>query len=227
MLIDRAKRAIEAAWKAAHANPAMVNVAVICTFAGFLLGAAVTGGSIPGSAAGGTPSTATQPISAGLFALLGALIGGGVSILTARMQGHQSARTQITASLMLKRAEIHQQGFALWSGFIDASYNHDDAIKLAEEARSWWIKNCVYLSENAREKFLQSCSAMVNYTDFLNIIRENDKSNIAHILERNHQLIIYTGQALIEGAGGSIASELLESLIRDRAEFLVRYQKSS
>ena len=94
--------------------------------------------------------------SSSLIGLLGVITGA----LIVEFSRHTSARDERTHQLRLaaldRRLQAHQEAFALWRGLL--ADMHDparigDAVRKCED---WWNNNCLYLSPDARQAFVQA-----------------------------------------------------------------------
>ena len=62
-------------------------------------------------------------------------------------------RHQLSLAALERRLEAHQQAYALWRKLSTAAHDKEEMDHLATKCEDWWVKNCLYLSIEARQAF--------------------------------------------------------------------------
>src|SRR5207247_2225035 len=87
------------------------------------------------------------------------------------------AQHQLRLAAADRRLEAHQEAFTLWAKLV--SHTHQDSISaVVAECQEWWLKNCVYLSLEAREAFSEAYFAAHMHSGLL-----QDRSNPRAVAE--------------------------------------------
>ena len=78
-------------------------------------------------------------------------------------------RHQLSLAALDRRLQVHQEAYALWRKFSTAAHDKNDMDCLATECEDWWLKNCLYLSTEAREAFFVAWQAASHHKEFVDI----------------------------------------------------------
>jgi hypothetical protein len=170
---------------------------------------AFLGGSVAGAIMG-LFAGASREWTGGLIGLLGVVLGGVIAWATNFALERERRKSQIAMATWAERVRAHQEALARWSQVRDAALeeNPDKRLDTISEARDWWIHNCLYMSEEARDGFSRACTAANGHQDLL---RASPKEARAEYEKRIDSL----PRVLIKGAAGHIPDEVLRELWSD------------
>ena len=84
---------------------------------------------------------------------------------------HAQYKNQLRLAALDRRLEVHQQAYALLQELQDArgkSTQNSGVVSreignVIVKCWQWWSSNCLYLEENAREKFFMACCSVLRY----------------------------------------------------------------
>lgn len=104
------------------------------------------------------------------------------------------AHTQMSLAAVESRLAAHQQAFALWRKLLK-NIHDESARDVVKECEAWWNDNCLYLSPDARQGFLEAFWGVNDHPALL-----KDRSNPTAATE-NFNRIIRVGEKIT----GSVA----------------------
>jgi hypothetical protein len=110
------------------------------------------------------------------------------SLLLEELRGRQ----QLRMAAIEKRLEVHQHAFTLWRQLLRKAHS-DDVGQIVIECQSWWERNCLYLSPQAREAFNRAYFAAQAHRSF------TQSHTNAKLVEDNWALIMRAGEAIVSG----------------------------
>lgn len=106
-------------------------------------------------------------------------------------------KNQLRLAALDRRLEAHQQAYGLWRKVI-RTVHHEDAAQTVFECQEWWDKNCLYLSEEARDAFQRSYSAAFHHTSYT---RANPRDAAAlKLINDNWETIQRAGEVIVKAA---------------------------
>lgn len=92
---------------------------------------------------------------------------------------------------MDKRLQAHQEAYTLWWHLVGDATNQEKVDKRVADCQDWWVKNNLYLTEEAEEAFFQSYFAAKLHPLFL-----SDSGEPREKVEENFQKIRRAGEVL-------------------------------
>lgn len=98
------------------------------------------------------------------------------------------ARHQLRLAAVDRRLQAHQEAFTLWRR-LRSSIHTENVDSVVLECQDWWNKNCLYLSAEAREAFLDAYFAAGNH---------------AALVQSRDRVAVNENFAKITGAGTTI-----------------------
>jgi hypothetical protein len=147
--------------------------------------------------------------------LVGVLVGATISAAAASMVALEARRVQLAAPIWSRRLEVHQEAFSLWHQCWSVVHEQDRQKKYQtlKKAEDWWLANCLYLSDNARNFFKEMIMSIHMHSEFLEMERGKPKEEgWAKRVNDNWDLIVATGQTIIRGSGSHISDDVIERL---------------
>jgi hypothetical protein len=176
--------------------------------AGILLGA------VPGALFGATKETAVASIG-----LIGVALGGIIAAATNFITGRATRRAQVATATWPKRLEAHQIGFELWWRVVHSAFKDEkERGEVIIEAQTWWTKNCLYLSDQARREFTVMLSLANSHRELVRMYRGTGDPDGVKLIRQNWETIRGVGATLARGAGGHLSDDLLKDLTSDVGE---------
>ncbi len=177
----------------------------------------VVSGSLVIGALAGLPAGATREWTGALIGLLGVVLGGAIAGVTSFALERDRRRSQIALATWVERVRAHQEALSRWPRIRDTAHEEDAEKRkqTVSEAQNWWLNNCLYMSEDAREGFLIAYSAADNHQVFLNSLQKQDNEAVREILARNWERILSLPRILIECAGCHVTDQMLREIQRD------------
>jgi hypothetical protein len=86
----------------------------------------------------------------------------------------------------------------------------NEVLKRAED---WWFNNCLYLSESARSSFKRMAMSVHMHSEILEMGRGKPKEEgWGKQVNDNWELIVSTGQTIIEASGNHITDDVMRGL---------------
>jgi len=89
-------------------------------------------------------------------------------------------------SAITERLEVHQQAFEIWYKISLSIHDDDSRVKNTNEARDFWVKNCLYLTPKCRDAFNELINLYDNYNTLWLIWRE---ASLEDKKDKNNELI--------------------------------------
>ncbi|MCB0851728.1 MAG: hypothetical protein KDD63_05880, partial [Bacteroidetes bacterium] len=108
-----------------------------------------------------------------------------------------------------KRLEKTQEAFTLWSKVKSNVHNQDELHNAIIEGQNWWWKNCLYLSEEARDAFWESLRKASNHKTLLQIFRDESTEDNRKQMNENWQRLHEAGRTIALSVGLPSTSEQL------------------
>lgn len=111
---------------------------------------------------------------------------------------HMRYRNQLRLAALDRRLQAHQEAYALLlelRGTIHTSGLGDVVGKCQE----WWDKNCLYLEEDARKKFLLAYRSASNHPELLKQPRLSSPDETVEALKQNWKGIEDALEAIVKG----------------------------
>ncbi len=102
------------------------------------------------------------------------------------------AHTQLSLAAVESRLAAHQQAFALWRKLL-RNIHEESAHDVVKECEAWWNDNCLYLSPEARQGFLEAFWGVYDHAALL-----KDRSNPTAATE-NFDRIMRVGEKITGG----------------------------
>jgi hypothetical protein len=176
-----------------------------------------------GLGVGGTIVAAVtwKDMPAASLGLVGVLVGAAISSAVALIVALEARRVQVGAATWSKRLQAHQEAFSLWHQCWGVVYEQDESEKkeVLGKAQEWWLDNCLYLSEDARNSFRRMIMAVNMHSEILEMGRGRPRSEgWSNKVERSWEMIEATGQIIVRGSGSSIADDVIERLAPPRPD---------
>ena len=144
--------------------------------------------------------------------IIGVLVGAVISGAFASIIALEARRIQLAATTWSRRLEVHQEAFFLWHQCWSVVHENDQKKRddTVNKAREWWLNNCLYLSEEARDRFVLMMSSvqMYNIRFKTRIGSEEGKKEIME----DWDLIRKTGQIIIKGSYSHISDAVIQGL---------------
>lgn len=140
--------------------------------------------------------------------LVGSIISGAFGLIIAL----EARRIQLAATTWSRRFQAHQEAFALWHQCWSVVHEQDQEKRrrTLNKAHDWWLNNCLYLSEDARNSFARMISAVRMHKMFLEA-RQGSEQWKKQVIE-NWDLIAETGQIIIRSSSSHISDDVLRRL---------------
>jgi hypothetical protein len=144
--------------------------------------------------------------------LVGVLVGATISAAIASIVALEARRVQLAATTWARRLEAHQEAFSLWHQCWSVVHEKDQKKKdgTLNKARDWWVKNCLYLSEEARNPFVLIASVQM-HSIFLETRHGGSEEWKKQVME-NWELITRTGQTIIRASYSHISDDVIQRL---------------
>jgi hypothetical protein len=120
-------------------------------------------------------------------------------------------RHQLRLAALERRLQAHQEAYALWWELLGHATKQDEIGPIVMECQAWWVKNCLYLDEDARKTFYHSfLAAHLHPVFFDGGVRDPDGA------KANWNTIMAAGDAIAKGVElpsiGNAESELREMM---------------
>jgi hypothetical protein len=144
--------------------------------------------------------------------LVGVLVGATISAVVASIVALEARRVQIAATTWARRLEAHQEAFSLWHKCWSVVHEIDQEKRndTLNEATEWWLNNCLYLSEDARNSFVRMISSVRMHKIFLET-KQGSEEWTKRVIE-NWDLITETGQIIIKSSYSHISDDVIQEL---------------
>ena len=104
-------------------------------------------------------------------------------------------------SAISERLKVHQQAFEIWYNISLSIHDDDSRVKKTNEARDFWVKNCLYLTPKCRDVFNELINLYDNYKNQWSIWREaslEDKKDRSNELISSFNTIMSVGRIIQE-----------------------------
>lgn len=102
---------------------------------------------------------------------------------------------QLHAAAMEKRLQAHQDALYMWDKLLGSATDRTQGPEVWRECRTWWFRNCIYLSKEARDAFFAALQAAGMHRNLLNPLAERGE------IESNWNTILRAGDIIMESAG--------------------------
>lgn len=104
---------------------------------------------------------------AAVTALLGVLLGAGISGFIQYWISELDRTQQLRLAALDRRLEAHQEAYTLWRKLLFANKQNGELFRVVSECQDWWEENCVFLTSDAREAFIKAYLAAPDHARFL------------------------------------------------------------
>lgn len=159
---------------------------------------------------------ASRDMTTGLFGLVGVLLGATISAGVNLLSAREGRRAQIAVATWPKRLEKHQEALKLWRAVMQVAYMPDEQQEKHDtinEAAAWWFENCLYLSNDARDAFIEMITSARYHLRLVEDARERGGNDHAVAEHKKHQdTMLAPSRILIESAGGHISDTVWKDL---------------
>jgi len=121
---------------------------------------------------------------------LGVLFG---AIITGAFQywvSSEERKSSLRMAALEKRLAVHQEAYSLW---IELKFSQD-RLKVAAHCQEWWDKNCLYLSQDAREAFRKAYFAAFSHQML------TEQRGPVEDIKKESKVIDAAGEAIVRGA---------------------------
>jgi hypothetical protein len=144
--------------------------------------------------------------------LVGVLVGATISAAVASIVALEARRVQLAATTWARRLEAHQEAFSLWHKCWSVVHEEDQKKRndTLNETTEWWLDNCLYLSEDARNAFVRMISSVRMHKIFLESKQDSEEWK-SRIIE-NWDLITSTGQLIIKASYSHVSDDVIQGL---------------
>lgn len=89
---------------------------------------------------------------------------------------HAQYRNQLRLAALDRRLEVHQQAFVLWQKLMDVLYDREKIDEVIRECQDWWVRNNLYLEEEAGRAFRIAYHSAPTYCQIYTELREADST---------------------------------------------------
>jgi hypothetical protein len=177
------------------------------------LGGLVVGGAV-------VAAVTWKDMPAASIGLVGVLVGATISAGVAWIVALEARRVQIGAATSAKRLQAHQEAFAIWHQCWDVVHEQDQDKKseTLERAQEWWLNNCLYLSDEARDAFRRMIMSASAHSGILERNLNRSREEWRKELDDNWARIETTGQIIVRGSGSHIADDVIKRLAPPRPD---------
>jgi len=101
-----------------------------------------------------------DPVLTALVGLGGTLVGALIAVIVAR---HNRIH-QMKLAALEKRLATHQEAYAFCHAFCQYLRHESKLPKIVDASERWWFRNCLYLSQKAREAFMSAFHAAAMFS---------------------------------------------------------------
>lgn len=103
------------------------------------------------------------------------------------------ANAQLRNAALTERLKAHQGAYSLWFRMFARVWRSDEnaTMELYHDCRKWWADNCLYLTPEARDKFLGAINCISMHKEI--------RGSSDEVLERNWRKIEELGDILVRG----------------------------
>jgi hypothetical protein len=106
----------------------------------------------------------------------------------------RAQENRLRLAALEKRLDVHQQAYVRWRKLLSAV--HTDQIgNVVAESQRWWIENCLYLTAEVREAFVDAWLAAHRHSSLLRADTSKDE------LYKNWHRLEECGEVILRSAG--------------------------
>lgn len=140
----------------------------------------------------------SKSIPAPLIAIIGIIIGSGLTFIFNRYLSKMSFKQQLLLSNLDKKLEAHQEAFAIWWDIRSNVHEKDEIFGVVIKAQEWWKNNCLYLLPKSRAAFYNCLVFATNHRDYIDS-HKRDRNNIKEIddkIQDSWDIIVAPGKVI-------------------------------
>lgn len=134
-----------------------------------------------------------------LLGLLGIIIGALMSEFSHNESSREDRKNQLRLAALDRRLQAHQEAYSLWHRLMKDMGDQLQLSQTVQDCQSWWIKNCLYLTADARQAFSHAYTVANTY--YVNYGNEEVK-----LYET--QVILGAGSKIVQGVELPIIHEI-------------------
>jgi hypothetical protein len=140
-----------------------------------------------------------------LVGLLGVVIGVLMSEYSHKQSAREDRRNQLRLAALDRRLQAHQDAYSLWRRILKDL----DTAKIGDtvmECQEWWNNNCLYLTPDARQAFVQ---AYLTASSRAVVMGSRD----VNLISREFEIIKRAGELIAQGVELPIINEGEDKLV--------------
>lgn len=126
-----------------------------------------------------------------LLGLFGVVIGALVSEFSHHQVAREERRHQLRLAALDRRLQAHQEAFSLWRQILKDIDDRARITQTVADCQEWWNNNCLYLTEDARQAFVQAY--------LLAHARNEILSSGGSVTVRDFEMIKRAGDLIVQG----------------------------
>ena len=134
---------------------------------------------------------------------------------------HTQYKNQLRLAALDRRLEVHQQAFALWQKLMDVLYDRERIGEVVRECQDWWVRNNLYLEEEAGQAFRIAYHSAPTYCQIHTELREADSTERQRregVLSESWKSVNDAGEAIVKAVElpGLVEEEHEPANLQDR-----------
>ncbi len=108
------------------------------------------------------------------------------------VRSYYTSQQQLRMASLDKRLAVHQEAYSLWYELTSANiFDKRELETVLDKCIPWWEKNCLYLEPEAREAFINSCTAAFLHWDLFNQRAKSED------LQENWKVVNKAGEIIV------------------------------
>lgn len=110
-------------------------------------------------------------------------------------------KNQLRLAALDRRLEVHQQAYVLWQKLMDVLYDKERIGEVIRECQDWWVRNNLYLEEEARQAFCLAYHSASTYCQIYTELREADSTERQRregVLSESWESVNDAGEAIVK-----------------------------
>lgn len=114
---------------------------------------------------------------------------------------HAQYKNQLRLAALDRRLEVHQQAFVLWQKLMDVLYDREKIDEVIRECQDWWVRNNLYLEEEAGRAFRIAYHSASTYCQIYTELREADSTERQRregVLSESWKSVNDAGEAIVK-----------------------------
>ncbi len=127
-----------------------------------------------------------------LVGLIGVVIGALITEYSHKQSAREDRRNQLRLAALDRRLQAHQEAFSLWRQILKDLHNNEKIGNTVMECQEWWDNNCLYLTPDARQAFVQAYIAASHYAATMS-------TRDVELLKHEFETIKHAGDLIVQG----------------------------